>query len=434
MGYHTRGYYNTKCFKGNTDKTGFAWWYDQSLEDPNNPSHFPGPIPVELMRRIFGWTAHESVELVAKFMIDGKEYEVPVPADQYKALGRGDWIVDGIPETEEVGASKILSVVSGDYGMQQLKEIFITNVADLLNGADNIVLESFGELKWGRRAFASVSIPENLLNNDSGLEFRPIMTIVTSFDRSMATKYVRTYGIPVCDNTVNYELARAGEKDGHFVLRHSKNSAARLPEAKKLLGLLSEQAEEMDAWLTELTRTEVSEQQFQKWLDVMVPVPEIKKTVVTVKSIQGEDTQIEKVSTNAQTIALRKRDKLIEMWDRDPRVKDVPPSRAKIFQLWNTFMQYETGVKATKDLMGGKDASELDRKNAKIRARIEKNMEATINSENSSSFLKEDIRALDAIAKIQADELETVSIPLGGGTATATKPKTTRSRSKSSNN
>lgn len=425
MGYHSRGYYNTKCFKGNTDKTGFAWWYDQSMEDPNNPSHFAGPIPLELMRNVFGWTAYESVEMVAKFVIDGKEYEVAVPEDQYKALGRGDWIIDGIPESEEAGASKILSVVSGDYGTQQLKEIFITNVADLLDGADNIVLESFGELKWGRRAFASVSIPENMLNNDSGLAFRPILTIVTSFDRSLATKYVRTFGIPICDNTVNYELARAGEKDGHFVLRHSKNSAARLPEAKKLLGLLSEQADEMDKWLTEMTQHEVSEAQFIKWLDVMVPVPEIKKTIVTVKSVQGEDTQIEKVSTNAQTIALRKRDKLVEMWDRDPRVKDVPPSRAKIFQLWNTFIQYETGVKATKELGGGKDASEAEKANAKIRARIEKNMDSTINAENTNSFLKDDIRALDAIIKIQADELEPVSIPTGGGTATKTRTRKT---------
>ena len=434
MGYHSRPYYNTKCYKGNTKKTGFAWWYDQSLEDPNNPSHFEGPIPLELMRNVFGWTAHESVELVAKFVIDGQEYIVPVPADQFKALGRGDWIVDGIPDSEEAGASKVLSIVSGDYGTQQLKEIFITNVVDLLDGADNIVLESFGELKWGRRAFASVSVPENMLNNESGLEFRPILTIVTSFDRSLATKYVRTYGIPVCDNTVNYELARAGEKDGHFVLRHSKNSAARLPEAKKLLGLLSEQADEMDRWLTEMTQAEVSEAQFIKWLDVMVPVPEIKKTIVTVKSIQGEDTQIEKVSTNAQTIALKKRDKLVEMWDKDPRVNIVPPSRAKIFQLWNTFQQYETGVKATKELGGGKDASEIDKTNAKIRARIEKNMDATINADNSGSFLKEDTKALDAIIRIQTDELEAVSIPVGGGTATATKPKTTRTRKSAANN
>ena len=410
MGYHSLPYYNTKCFKGNTKKTGFAWWYDQALEDPNNPSHFDGPIPLELMRSVFGWTAHESFEMMAKFQIDGQVYEVPVPIDQFKALGRGDWIVDGIPESEQAGASKILSVVSGDYGTQQLKEIFITNVADLLGGAENIELESFGELKWGRRAFASVSIPENLMNPESGLEFRPIMTIVTSFDRSLATKYVRTYGIPVCDNTVNYELARAGEKDGHFVLRHSKNSAARLPEAKKLLGLLHQQADEMQTWLTDMARAEVSENQFIQWLDVMVPVPEIKKTIVTVKSIQGEDTQIEKVSTNAQTIALKKRDKLVEMWDHDPRVNIVPPSRAKIFQLWNTFLQYETGVKATKDLGGGKDASDIDKANAKIRARIEKNMDSMINTDNTGSFLKEDTRALDAIIRIQADGLQPVTV------------------------
>jgi phage/plasmid-like protein (TIGR03299 family) len=422
MGYHSQGYYNTKCFKGNTDKTGFAWWYDQSFEDPNNPSHFAGPIPLELMRNVFGWTAHESISLVAKFVIDGKEYEVPVPADQYKALGRGDWIEHGIPDSEEEGASKILSVVSGDYGTQQLKEIFITNVADLLDGADNIVLESFGELKWGRRAFASVSLPENVVNNDSNLAFRPIMTIVTSFDRTLATKYVRTYGIPVCDNTVNYELARAGEKDGHFVLRHSKNSAARLPEAKKVLGLLTEQADEMNKWLSELVKVEVPEAHFIKWLNKMVPVPEIKKSIVTVKSIQGEDTQIEKVSTNAQTIALKKRDKLVEMWDRDERVAPWKNTRLGIFQLWNTFLQYETGVKATASLGGGKDATDLQKQNAKIRARIEKNMDLITNPDGSGSFMKEDSKALDAIISIQAEEKELVAaVPAGAPTSDPAK-------------
>ena len=433
MGYHSQNYYNTKCYKGNTDKTGFAWWYDQSMEDPNNPSHFAGPIPLQLMRNVFGWTAHESVELLAKFVIDGQEYVVPIPPDQYKALGRGDWIEHGIPDSEEQGASKILSVVSGDYGTQQLKEIFITNVADLLDGADNIVLESFGELKWGRRAFASVSVPENMMNNDSGLAFRPILTIVTSFDRTLATKYVRTFGIPVCDNTVNYELARAGEKEGHFVLRHSKNSAARLPEAKKVLGLLSEQADEMDKFLSDLVKAEVPEQHFIKWLDKMVPVPEIKKTIVTVKSIQGEDTQIEKVSTNAQTIALKKRDKLVEMWDRDPRVAPWKNTRLGIHQLWNVFQQYETGVKATTALGGGRDATDMDRTNAKIRARIEKNMDSTINPEGSGSLLKEDLKALDIIAQIQSEDKELVAaVPAGAPTSTGRKVP--RRNTKSTNN
>jgi hypothetical protein len=412
MGYHDLAYYNVKCVKGNTDKTGFAWWYNKALENPDNPSHYPGFIPTTKMREFFGWNAEESVRMIAVFQIDGVEYEVPVT--DFKALGRGDWIVNGIPEAEQAGASKVLSVVSTEYGMHQPKEVFLTNVAELVGGADNIGCESMGELKWGRRLFASISVPEHLLNDESGLQFRPILTIVTSFDRTLATKYVRTFGIPVCDNTVNYELSRAGEKDGHFVLRHSKNSANHLVDAKRVLGLLTEGADEFDKWLTEQTRIEVSEAQFVKWVQAMVPVPDIKKTIVTMKSIQGEDVQTEKVSANAQTIALKKQDRLMQMWDSDPRVKDVPASRAKIFQLWNTFIQYETSVKATRSLGGGKDASEFDKSNAKIRARIEQNMDKMINTQNQNSLLKQDMLAMDTITRIQADDdLAPVSILVG---------------------
>lgn len=411
MGYHGQQYYNLKCFKGNTDKTGFAWWYNQSLEDPNNPSHFKGFIPLAKMREFFGWNAEESVRMIAIFEIDGVEYEVPVT--EHKALGRSDWIKNGIPESEEAGANKILGVPTIEYGVHQPKEIFLTNVAELVGGEDQVGVESFGELKWGRRLFASISVPEHLLNNESGLQFRPILTVVTSFDRTLATKYVRTYGVPICDNTVNWELSRAGEKDGHFVLRHSKDSAARLMDAKRVLGLLQEGADQFDNWLTEQTQAEVTEQDFVKWVQEMVPVPEIKKTMVTVKSIQGEDVQVEKVSTNGMTIAIKKQEKLMEMWDRDPRIKDIPPSRAKIWQLWNTYNQHETSVKATKQLGGGADASDADKANAKIRARIEKNMDATINTQNNNSILKQDMLALDTIIRIQADGLSPVKIPVG---------------------
>ena len=139
MGYHSMNYYNTKCFKGNTQKTGFAWWYDASREDPNNPSHFEGFIPLGKMRDFFDWSAEESVKLIATFEIDGQTYEVPV--NDYKALGRNDWIENGIPDNEEQGAAKILSVVTSDYGVHQPKKVFLSNVAELVDGADNIANE-----------------------------------------------------------------------------------------------------------------------------------------------------------------------------------------------------------------------------------------------------------------------------------------------------
>lgn len=409
MGYHGQQYYNTKCYKGNCKKTGYAWWYNQSMEDPNNPSHFEEFIPLSLLRSKFGWDAEESVEILAKFVIDGVDYVVP--AKRFKAIGRSDWIAGGIPDTEEEGADKILDITNIDYGVHNPKEVFISNVAELFEGGDNIGCESFGELKWGRRLFASFSVPEHLMNSESGLQFRPILTVVTSYDRTLATKYVRTFGIPVCDNTVNYELTRAGEQDGHFVLRHSKNSASRLVGAKQALGLLDQQAAEMDDWIRELYNVEVPEEDFHKWLPRMVPIPDPKVKVVEVTSIQGEKVQTEKKSYHAQTIAMKQHEKLMDMWDTDPRV--IGPdgkwrnTRLALFQLWNTYQQYETGVKATKAL--GATDNEQSKEMARVNARIEKNMDRMTNVNGDGSFLKTDLKALNVMAEIQAEK---VSVPV----------------------
>jgi len=442
VSYHGIQYLNRKMKKGNAAKTGNAWWYDKSAEDPNNPSHYDGFIPLQVVREFFGWNAEESITMVATFrmaeppamdeqgnllvpatpvmdeegepLLDGagrQYWDYTVPVQGHKALGRSNWIAGGIPEGEEAGASKVLSVVDEDYGVHQAKAIFIDNVNDLVGGEANVGVESIGELKWGRRLFASVSIPENLMNKESGLEFRPILTICTSFDRTLATKYIRTFGVPVCDNTLNYELTRAGDKDGQFVLRHSKNSATRLGDARKVLGLLTEGAAEFDAWATDLAQAQVPEDKFLKWLDVMVPIPEIKRTMVTVKSIQGEDVQVEKVSSNAQTIALKKRDKLVEMWDKDPRVSPWKNTRLGILQLWNTYNQHEVSFKGTKAAGGDKTA-----------ARAELNMNKMIEGD----FAKEDTNALRIISNIMADdEPVVVAVPDGAPTTTTkTRPRT----------
>lgn len=443
MGYHSTKYYNQNMRKGNTDKTGFAWWYDQSQEDPAHPSHYKGFIPLDVaVNELFGWTAEESVELIAKFRIpsapavqlgedgtpikdeagneiplvraelvtvDGQPlvddqgnafYDYFVPVDSFKAIGRGDWIANGIPENQESGASKILSVNDKDYGTHQLKEVFIDNVSGLVGGEENIGLESAGILKWGKRAFASLSIPENLLNEESGMQFRPILTVVTSFDKTLATKYVRTFGVPVCDNTLNWELMKAGEKDGQFVLRHSKNSALRLKDAKGVLGLLTDAADDMNRFLGEMSRAEVPEDVFVKWLNVMVPIPEIKKTLMTVKSIQGEDVQIEKVSANGQTIALKKRDKLVEMWDRDPRVSPWKGTRLGILQLWNTFNQHEISFKGAKKFDGNVNA-----------ARAELNVNKMIDGD----FAREDEKAMHALSVLMAEHDEKVLVGVSTG-------------------
>lgn len=423
MSYHTSQYLNSgNIMVGNTANTGNAWWYNQALENPNRPTHFKDFIPLTTVRdRLFGWSAWESNRLVAYFerpvlddngnsFVDDnghvvtKVYEVPVRS--FKAIGREDWIVNGVPEDEEDGADAILHVQGKDYGVHQLQEVFITHTAQILGGADNMAMgvASAGLLKWGRRAWITISVPENLTNDDSGLQFRPNLTVSTSFDSSLATSWTRTFGIPVCDNTLDYQLIKAGEK-GKFVLKHTKNSAMRIKNAAEALGLLNQQADEMDHALSELINVEVPEQLFLKWLDVMVPVPEIKETVKEVKSIQGEMVEVKKVSTNGHTMAMNRRDKLVEMWDRDPRVAPWKNTKLGILQLWNTFNQHERTFKASQKFDGNR-----------LAAKVESQQLKTLGGE----YLREDAKAITAIDTL-LDELVSVGVTTPAGKRSRTK-------------
>lgn len=417
MSYHTSAYLNAgNILVGNVANTGNAWWYNQSLENPDRPTHFQDFIPLTTVRdRLFGWSAWESNRLVAYFeqperddagnvVVDSngnpvmKTYEVPVRS--FKAIGREDWIVNGVPSDEEDGADAILHVQGKDYGVHQLQEVFINSTAQILGGADNMAMGvcSAGLLKWGRRAWITITVPQNLTNDDSGLQFRPNLTVSTSFDSSLATSWTRTFGIPVCDNTLDYQLVKAGDK-GKYVLKHTKNSVARIKDAAEALGLLNEQADEMDKALTELIKAEVPEKVFLKWLDIMVPVPDLKETVKEVKSIQGETVQVKKVNTNGQTMALNKRDKLVEMWDRDPRVAPWKNTKLGILQLWNTFNQHERTFKASKQFDGNR-----------LAAKVEAQQLKTLGGE----YLKEDERAIKVVDDLLADLVSVgVTTPAG---------------------
>lgn len=417
MSYHSSKYLNSgNILVGNVARTGNAWWYNQALENPQRPTHFDDFIPLSTVRdRLFGWSAWESNRLIAYFErpelddqgnsvtdengnVVMKTYEVPVRS--FKAIGREDWIVNGVPDDEEDGADAILHIQAESYGVHQLQEVFITSTAQILGGADNMAMgvSSAGLLKWGRRAWITITIPDNLTNDASGLQFRPNLTVSTSFDSSLATSWTRTFGVPVCDNTLDYQLVKAGD-NGKYILKHTKNSVARIKDAAQALGLLNEQADEMDKALAELVKVEVPEKVFLKWLEIMVPVPDAKEKIVTVTSIQGEQVATKKVSTNGQTIALNKRDKLVEMWDRDPRVAPWKNTKLGIVQLWNTFNQHERTYKASKKFDGNRLA-------AKVEAQQLKTL--------SGDYYREDARAIQVCDDLLGELIDVgVTTPAG---------------------
>jgi len=390
-----------------------SWWFDGTQEDVNRPTHFPDFVPIALVKdRLFGWDALESTKLFATFEIpvrdddgnivigeDGNAVikEIIVPAGEFKAIGRSDWVTNGIPADEQDGANAILSIQAASWGVHQLRTTFFDNLAKIMGGEDKIGITSAMELKWGRVAAMEISINEEMHNDAAGFNFRPNLVASTSFDGSMATSYTRTTTASVCDNTLQWALQQAGDT-GKFVLRHTKNSANKLQEAAQVLGILSEEAERMDGVFTEFAKTEITEEQFQKWMNAMVPVPEVKVSTVMVTSIQGEKIEAQKVSTNAQTIALNKRTKMLEMYDNDPRVAPWKGTKLGVMQLFNTFNHHEASTKGAKA------------HGSAIAARVENNMMKVL----QNKFAVADEKALTTIDSILAEVPGNVLVAAGG--------------------
>lgn len=393
-----------------------AWWFDGLLEDKTNPTHFSDFIPMALVKdKLFGWDALESVKLEATFEVPERDEDgniklddtgnavvrqIVLPAKAFKAIGRSDWVLNGVPDDEQIGAEAILSIQADSWGVHQLRQTFIENLAKIMGGEDKIGITSAMILKWGRVAAMEISINEEMHNDTAGFDFRPNLVASTSFDGSMSTSYTRTTTASVCDNTLQWALQQAGDT-GKFVLRHTKNSASKLQEAAQVLGILSQEAEKMDAVFTEFAKTEITEEQFVKWMDAMVPVPDVKVSEVTVTSIQGETIQAQKISTNAQTIALNKREKMIDMWDNDPRVAPWKNTKLGLMQLNNTFNHHEASTKGAKA------------HGSAIGARVENNMMKVLKG-GAGSFAAADEKAIATIDSILAEVPGNVLVAAGG--------------------
>lgn len=407
-----------------------SWWFDGRLEDPKRPSHYAGYLPVSLVKeRLLNWQALDGNVKVSTMLDvvdpngDGTSYiKVPVefPVSIYKGVIREDklrdlyesWWATGQVDQDALNAV-VLGMHSDEYTQHQLDQTFITETANIIGAAGGeLGITSALVLRGGRVASMEISIPEELHDEKTGFAFRPNLVVSTSFNGTLPTSWTRTITATVCDNTLQYALSQAGET-GKYKIRHTKNSLVHIRDAVQALGLIHQQADTFTETLRSWSETEVTEKHFQSWLDAMYPVPDVKTEVIL--SEQGEKIG-EKVKTNSQSLVLNKRDRLIQMWDSDPRV--VGPegqwknSKLALAQLVNTFQHHEQMVKGVKALGGNK-----------LQARVETNAFKALKADRNgeSEFAKADRLAMEKLDLILANDeaAQKVAVPVGAPTTKA---------------
>jgi len=296
---------NTQVLIGFTDQRGTAWHYKKD-EQGDEPNHYPQAIPVDdVLRRLFSWHAIELPMFVSTAKGD---IEVP----NRKAIVRDDTF-------------DVLGVPSKAYLPHQYDEWLLTKVGNLID--DDLSIGSAGLLKGGAVAWVQIEMPENM--KVEGVEFRPHLLATTSFNGEIATLYKRCCTIVVCDNT----RARAlRETSDEVRVKHTSQSMMRLNDARQALNIVHQLGDDFAAEISHLMSLKVSDRQFDRFLNVLVPADE-------------ED------SKQLQTRADGTRATLRQMWQTDIRCAPFRNTGFGVVQTVNTWRQHVKPTRKGRSIM-----------------------------------------------------------------------------------
>ncbi len=172
---------------------------------------------------------------------------------------------------EDTGAG--LGVVGARYEIFQNREIF-EFLQDLVDKYD-IVWESAGALRDGRRVFVSMRLPQTVTIDAGGIndQILPFIAGINSHDGSSQAQVVVTPWRILCGNTERFALRDAHTRWG-VSHTHNWNANGRVEEARRTLGLSVKYFEAFAAEEEALARTELALAEFRAVVDELWPAPD----------------------------------------------------------------------------------------------------------------------------------------------------------------
>jgi phage/plasmid-like protein (TIGR03299 family) len=316
---------NANTLIGFTDKRGTAWHYRADLQSPE-PNHYPGPVPVEAVRRrLFHWDP-ESWEVYTR-------KPGPASLDVAGLLAQPDdaavlsYVLTSLGLRHEENRQAItrpdtgrtMGIFSEGYQPHPYDEWLLTSVANILD--DDLHIGSAGLLRDGAVAWVSVEMEDNI-RLPEGVEFRPFVLATTSFDGSISTTYGRKVTNVVCDNTHGIAMREHGQQ---LKIRHSRNSTLKLGKAREALGVIHQITDDFAAEVAALCAVDVPDRDWAKFLDAHAPLPEPEG--------------------RARANAERKREALTRLYNHDDRVAPWNGTAWGVVQAVNTHKHHEGVVR-----------------------------------------------------------------------------------------
>lgn len=327
---------NTNTLIGFTDQRGHAWHYRADAQGTET-NHYPDAIPVEdIQRRLFSWRPIEGTVETTVLTAEG---EVRVTDPTRKTVLRSDTL-------------DVLGVFKQGWTAHPYNEWLIRNVETITDDSE-LRIGSAGLLQNGGVAWVQFEASES--HQAAGVEYRPFLLAATSMNGYLSSTYKLGHQFVVCDNTLDAGLA---EGSPTVKIRHSVNSLGRVQEVRDALGLVVAAADNFDTELEALLAEKVPQPRFIKWAEAFA----------------GLDK--EKLTKQAATLAGKRRDQLVQLWNHDERVTPWQGTAFGVLQTVNTWRHHVQPVRGTQ--------------------RAERNMSAFINGDG----LKADRDALELLATV----------------------------------
>jgi phage/plasmid-like protein (TIGR03299 family) len=228
---------------------------------------------------------------------------------------------------EDTGAP--LGVVGDKYRVLQNREAF-EFLQDLVAGSD-VVWESAGALREGRRVFVSMRLPQSVRIDAGGIddEVVPFIAAINSHDGSSLFQVVATPWRPVCANTERFAVRDAHTRWG---VRHTANAKDRFAEARRTLGLSESYYQAFAAEEEALAHTDITLREVEALLEQLWPAPE---EGATSRRLNGHQ---------------RRRDMLVELWraNAEPLGRTAYAAERAVTE----YLDWKTTIRPTGSLRG----------------------------------------------------------------------------------
>jgi len=139
-----------------------------------------------------------------------------------------------------------------------------------LNGSGDVIWESAGPLRGGRRFFVVVRLPDDLVIDEGGTEeiIRKYVAVINSHDGTTPLSAISTPWNIVCGNTERFAMRDATAK---WTVRHTTYALDKVAEARRTLGLAEKYYDQFKAEEDKLAHTEMLLDEFDKLVTGLWP-------------------------------------------------------------------------------------------------------------------------------------------------------------------